>query len=162
MVEMLMAAFILAIGILGLAVLQTFSLRGQTASVNQAVAVQVANRVLDQAEMLGRNSINCARAGIAPPAPPVNYFDPGIPVVLRFGNTGQQVPPAAAPVVFTATSSAVTAAGPGAPGVVAPVPRLGGIALLTVVVTWAEAAKAGNSFLNRTVTLQRQVNYATS
>lgn len=54
MIEMLMAAFILAIGILGLTMLQVMSLRAASGSRNLSTAVQVAERIMDQIEMEGR------------------------------------------------------------------------------------------------------------
>ena len=54
MIEMLMAAFILAIGILGLSTLQLMSLRATRGSQNQGLAVQLADQVMDQVEEEGR------------------------------------------------------------------------------------------------------------
>jgi prepilin-type N-terminal cleavage/methylation domain-containing protein len=56
MVEMLMTAFILAIGLLGLCMLQTMSLRAGRGSRSLATAVHVATALLDQVEMEGRLS----------------------------------------------------------------------------------------------------------
>jgi prepilin-type N-terminal cleavage/methylation domain-containing protein len=67
MVEMLMTAFILAIGLLGLCMLQTMSLRASRGSRSLTTAVQVAGAVLDQVEMEGRlswlNLTNSAYSG---------------------------------------------------------------------------------------------------
>lgn len=54
MLEMLMATFILSIGILGLSMLQVMSLRASRGGRNLTTAVQVAEQVLDQIEMEGR------------------------------------------------------------------------------------------------------------
>ncbi|WP_306600153.1 prepilin-type N-terminal cleavage/methylation domain-containing protein [Geothrix sp. 21YS21S-2] len=56
MVEMLMAAFILAIGILGLSMLQTMSLKAGRGSQSMANAVKIADRIMDQVEAEGRLS----------------------------------------------------------------------------------------------------------
>jgi len=56
MIEMLMTAFVLAIGLLGLCMLQTLSLRGSRGSTSLTTAVHVATGVLDQIEMEGRLS----------------------------------------------------------------------------------------------------------
>ena len=56
MIEMLMTAFILAIGLLGLCMLQTMSLRGSRGSRSLTTAVHVATAVLDQVDMQGRIS----------------------------------------------------------------------------------------------------------
>ena len=54
MVEMLLTAFILAIGIMGLTMLQVMALRGASGGRNLATAVQVGELVMDQIEMEGR------------------------------------------------------------------------------------------------------------
>ncbi|MFZ1613786.1 MAG: prepilin-type cleavage/methylation domain-containing protein [Holophaga sp.] len=56
MVEMLMTAFVLAIGILGLTMLQTMSLKASRGSKSLSTAVLVAEQIMDQAEMEGRLS----------------------------------------------------------------------------------------------------------
>jgi prepilin-type N-terminal cleavage/methylation domain-containing protein len=56
MVEMLMTAFVLAIGLLGLCLLQTMSLRGSRGSRSLMTAVHVAEGVMDEVEMEGRLS----------------------------------------------------------------------------------------------------------
>jgi Tfp pilus assembly protein PilV len=162
MVEMLLTAFIMAVGLMGLTMLQAMTFRGQASSGNQAVAVQLANQVLDRAAMIGRNSLDCARNGIAPPVVVPNFFNGNTPVVLIFSHDGERVPPGVQPAFFTATSTALTAAGAGAAGVVNPVKGLGGIAQLTVVVQWTDTTAANGTPVNRSVTIQRQINYATS
>ena len=54
MVEMLMAAFVLSIGILGLTMLQTMSLRATRGSQNLGIAVQLAEKLMDEVELEGR------------------------------------------------------------------------------------------------------------
>jgi len=54
MVEMLITAFILAFGILGLTMLQTMALRATRGSQNLGIAVQLAERVMDEVELEGR------------------------------------------------------------------------------------------------------------
>ena len=56
MVEMLMTAFILAIGILGLTLLQVMSMQSSRGGRSLTTAVQLADRVLDQIELEGRLS----------------------------------------------------------------------------------------------------------
>lgn len=56
MIEMLMTAFILAVGILGLSMLQIMSLKASRGSRSLTTAVQVAEKVMDQVEMEGRLS----------------------------------------------------------------------------------------------------------
>jgi type II secretory pathway pseudopilin PulG len=56
MIEMLVAAFILAIGILGIVMLQAMSLRATRGSSNMGTAARVAGQIIDQAELEGRLS----------------------------------------------------------------------------------------------------------
>lgn len=56
MVELLMAAFILAIGLLGLAALQLMALRATRGSQNQGLAIQLAEKIMDQVELEGRET----------------------------------------------------------------------------------------------------------
>lgn len=154
MIEMLMAAFILAIGILGLTMLQVYSLRSQTSGKSIDIAVQVAQRILDEAEMLGRNSVVTSRAGVTPPTLVPNYFGTAA-LTQYFDTTGGKT---AAASYFTAVITPTTAAGT---GIVAPIAGLGGIAMLSVTVTWTEAV-AGTQARTRNLTLNRRINYATS
>ena len=90
MVEMLMAAVILAIGILGLAMLQTYTFAAQRGNGSLGNAVQVAQQVLDQAEMVGRNSIMCSQSGMTQPAITATYFG-GTQVKTYYNYSGQPV-----------------------------------------------------------------------
>jgi prepilin-type N-terminal cleavage/methylation domain-containing protein len=54
MLELLLAAFILAVGILGLAMLQAMSLRASRGSSDFGTAVRIAERVMEQVELEGR------------------------------------------------------------------------------------------------------------
>ncbi|MCL1909097.1 MAG: prepilin-type N-terminal cleavage/methylation domain-containing protein [Holophagaceae bacterium] len=56
LVELLVAAFIMAIGILGVAMLQAMSLRSSRGTTNMGTAARVAGQVLDEAELEGRLS----------------------------------------------------------------------------------------------------------
>jgi len=56
MIEMLMTAFVLAVGLLGLALLQTMSLKATRGNKSLTTAVLVAQKILQQAEMEGRLS----------------------------------------------------------------------------------------------------------
>ena len=54
MVEMLMTAFILAIGLLGLAMLQVMAMRAASGSRNLSIAMELAGEVMDQVDLEGR------------------------------------------------------------------------------------------------------------
>ncbi len=56
LVEMLMTAFILAVGIMGLTLLQVMSLKGARGGKSLSTAIQVGEAVMDQIEMEGRLS----------------------------------------------------------------------------------------------------------
>jgi type IV pilus modification protein PilV len=54
MVELLITALVMAIGLLGLAMLQTMSLRAAGGSGNLSTAVQLADQMMDRVELEGR------------------------------------------------------------------------------------------------------------
>ncbi|MDR3682578.1 MAG: prepilin-type N-terminal cleavage/methylation domain-containing protein [Geothrix sp.] len=69
MVEMLLTAFILAVGIMGLTMLQVMALRGARGGRSLGTAVQVGEMVMDQIEMEGRLSwLNITATQVAAPA----------------------------------------------------------------------------------------------
>lgn len=78
MIEMLMTAFILAIGLLGLCMLQTMSLRANRGNSSVATAVKVAEGVMDAVEQQGRlswlNISNTTYAGLSVPSANLNYI----------------------------------------------------------------------------------------
>jgi len=69
MVEMLMTAFILAIGILGLSMLQVMSMKASRGSRSLTTAVQVAEQVMDRVELEGRLSwLNVSNSQMSSPS----------------------------------------------------------------------------------------------
>jgi len=75
MIEMLMTAFILAIGLLGLCLLQTMSLRAAQGGTSMTTAVHVADAVMEQVELEGRMSwLNVSNASGAVTALPDPYY----------------------------------------------------------------------------------------
>jgi len=162
-VELLMAAFILAIGILGLTMLQTMSVRSTTGAKGLTTAVLVAEQVMDEIEADGRNSLLYARSTppVTPSADLKDFFTmasaPITGTPSRTYNFAGRI--SASDVLdsnpyFSVFIQPNVAAGG---GVVAPVPGLGGIAEMTVVVRWSEVS---NVF--RQVTISRRVAYATT
>jgi Tfp pilus assembly protein PilV len=150
MVEMLMAAFIMAIGLLGLAMLQTMALRSTTGSMSATSAILVAERVLDQAEALGRNSLLCSRTGNTVPTLNPNYFG-STTLTQNYNYDGTYNATASFYIVKVVPADVVVS-----------VAGVGGIKLLTVIVTWNEGVNASNTVVPRNVTLSRRVSYATS
>ncbi len=68
LVEMLMTAFILAVGIMGLTMLQVMALKGSRGGRSLGTAVQVGEMVMDQIEMEGRLSwLNITATQVATP-----------------------------------------------------------------------------------------------
>jgi prepilin-type N-terminal cleavage/methylation domain-containing protein len=151
MIEMLMAAVILAIGILGVVMLQVMTIKATTGTRSLNAGVLLAERVLDQAEALGRNSLLCARTGTAPPLLTPDYFGTA-PFTLNFAVDGVSQKTAADFFKVTVSPSSVNAA----------VPGLGGVALVTIKVEWVDSVTASNVKLTRNVTISRRFSYATS
>lgn len=159
MIEMLMAAFILAIGILGLSMLQVMSMRASRGSRSLSTAVQVAEQMLDQVESEGRlswlNIIDTIQGSPAP-LPPLQYVNQAGPVVRTFTIKGRTPDVAATDPAdnlpfFTATltrSAAAVATGPAQ-----------SIHDFSVNVTFADTVQAGNSatVIQRNVVLRRRI-----
>lgn len=69
MVEMLITAFILAVGIMGLTMLQVMAIKGARGAQGMATAVQVGDSVMDRIEMEGRLTwLNLTASQYAPSA----------------------------------------------------------------------------------------------
>lgn len=126
MIEMLMTAFVLAIGILGLSMLQVMSLRASRGSRSLTTAVQVGEKVMDQVEMEGRLSwLNITDSQYtAPTAVPTQYITlatsvpPAGGFKQYFNINGGTTPSAADPnTYYTATTYRLAnAVGGGATG----------------------------------------------
>jgi prepilin-type N-terminal cleavage/methylation domain-containing protein len=108
MVEMLMAAFILAIGVLGLSMLQSMSLKATRGSKSLTNAVQIADRIMDQIESEGRLSwLNLTATNFGPPGalPTLTFVNHGSTQYLGYNeiysattNLTTVAPTTAAPV----------------------------------------------------------------
>lgn len=116
MIEMLMTAFILAIGILGLSMLQVMSLKASRGSRSLTTAVQVGEAVMDQVEMEGRLSwLNITDSRYVAPAALANlkYVNQAAPVINTFNIKGQipqptSTDPADKNPFFTVTTTRIT------------------------------------------------------
>lgn len=95
-VELLAAAFILAVGIMGLTMLQLMAIRANTSSTNMTRAVAVAERTLETVSMEGRRTMLWSSEGKAP-------VD-GSTVFLNQGTVTQYV--TAGGLTFTSESAA--------------------------------------------------------
>ena len=151
MIEMLLAAVIMGVGILGLSTLMAMSLKANTSSRSLTTAVQLAERTLDEAEFEGRNSLISARAvpAVAPVFPANNYF--AAPVNRNYDAKG----------VVTTAADFYFAVGTVPTVVQVPVTALGGLADIRVAVLWTEGVNASNQPLQRQVVITRRVRYAT-
>lgn len=160
MVEMLMTAFILAVGILGLTMLQTMSLKASRGSRSMSVAVLVAEQVLDQVEMEGRLSwLNEKDRDVRPvdlavDLPNLRYITlaDGTPLVETFNSKGGAVDPASPdPAIqtpfFTATVTRV-------PVSVAQVSRLSDV---SVQVQFVDEVDQNSAPITRTVLVTRRI-----
>ncbi len=90
MVEMLMAAFVLAVGILGISMLQTMSLKAARGSKSLTNAVQIADRIMDQIEAEGRLSwLNLTATNFGPPGalPTLTFVNKGATQYLAYNET---------------------------------------------------------------------------
>lgn len=159
LVELLVAAFILAVGILGLTALQTMSIKSSTSSRGMTTGVLLGERILDEIEADARNSL-LFRRSTPPMALPPNLAGLLVRPVLTYNFAGRPSigDPLDATPYFTVTTSANAGAAGGDAGIVAPVTGLGGIAYMVVDVSWVEAAGTPP----RHVVLSRRVAYATS
>lgn len=159
MVEMLMTAFIMAIGILGLTALQVMSLKASRGSRSLTTAVLVGEDVMDRAEMEGRLSwLNITDTNRAAPTladiPTLKYVTiaAGTPLVETFNSNGgipnpASTDPAEQVPFFTVTTSRQ-------PFVAAATGRVSDI---TVQVQFSDAVDQANTPLVRTITLTRRI-----
>lgn len=155
MVEMLMAAFILAIGLLGLAMLQAMAIRSASSGKNLTTAVRIAERVMDQVEMEGRLSwLNITDSSYTSPASlaQLRFIGQGT-VYLGYdvdGAATTSAPVSSKPSAFfvvTESESAVSTA------------STGSLSDYTVKVEFTEAVDASGTLVNRNVTLVRRVSH---
>lgn len=159
MVEMLMTAFIMAIGILGLTALQVMSLKAGRGSRSLTTAVLVGEDVMDRAEMEGRLSwLNITDTNRAAPSladiPSLRYvtIPVGTPLVETFNSKGgvpnpASLDPAEQVPFFTVTTSRV-------PFAAAATGRLSDI---SVQIQFTDAVDQTNAPLVRTITLTRRI-----
>jgi prepilin-type N-terminal cleavage/methylation domain-containing protein len=155
MVEMLMTAFILAIGILGLTMLQVMSLQGSRGGRSLTTAVQVADRVMDQIELEGRLTwLNTTDTQFtAPAAPGALQFINGATVKQSYDLQGKYLgpptdPPAPGQFFTVTTTRLATAVGAG---------PTGQIHDFTVRVDFTDNVDVNNAAVPRSVTLTRRI-----
>lgn len=163
MLELLITAFILAVGILGLSMLQLLSLQANRGSRSMSTAVQVAEQMLDQVEMEGRLTwlnITASQYTSPPALPPLQFIDATDPVVQTYTVRGKRPNASATDIAdvqpyFTATLVRAE------PAVATSAAAGGGQAVhdFTVTVEFQEGAQVNGTAtpVKRTVVLSRRV-----
>ena len=157
LVEMLMTAFILAVGVMGLTLLQVMSLKAARGGKSLSTAVQVGEAVMDRIEMEGRLTwlnVTDSQYKVTSALPNLAFVDKTTLVTPLTFNLKGQVPdtasldPAESTPFYSVNMRRV------------PVSALttGAISDFTVTVTFADAINpTTNTPLTRTVTLTRRV-----
>jgi len=160
MIEMLMTAFVLAVGILGLTMLQTMSLKASRGSQSLTTAVLVAEQVMDQVDLEGRLSwLNLTSSNQITPTladlPNLRYLviPDGGQLVETFNSRGGVVDagspdPAVSAPFFTVTTTRQPSAA---------VMVTGGISDVNVQVQFADGLDVNNLPIQRTVSLTRRI-----
>jgi len=159
MIEMLMTAFVLAVGILGLTLLQAMAMKASRGSRSMSSAVLVAEQVMDQAEMEARLSwLNISDPTSTTPAltdlPNLKYvvIADGATLVENFNSYGGAVDSTSTDPVVTRPFYQVTTRR--VPTVDATV---GTISDFRVDVVFTDTVDATNTPIQRTVTLSRRI-----
>jgi prepilin-type N-terminal cleavage/methylation domain-containing protein len=150
MIEFLITAFILAIGILGLTMLQVMAMRASTGSRALNTAVVVGEGVIESIQAEGRQRMLFLKFGGTAPA---TTFFGGAASITRYYAFDGTLLASATNAFYTAvvSSSDVVALG-----------LAGGTKRFTLVLTFAGTPDPANptATITRSVTLTRQVAYA--
>jgi hypothetical protein len=152
MVEMLMAAFVLAIGLLGLTTLQVMSLRTSTGSQNRHTAVRIADQVMDQIELEGRLGwLNQTASDYTPGTLTYQFIGKGKTLYFAFDNGG--LPQSTAPVDVKPTGNFVATISETAQAAAV----TGGSSDFTVLVEFKDQIGQAGTIISRSVTLTRRI-----
>jgi prepilin-type N-terminal cleavage/methylation domain-containing protein len=154
MVELLLAAFIMAIGLLGLTMLQTMALKADTGSSMYTRAVRLGLAVADSVNLEGRNSTLFSKNN---QSPATSNF--GAAKSLYFDKDGNYQAAASGTTIYTAT---VTPA-----DLYVATGDSGGMKSYSIVVSYNDMVNPSDpsKLIPRTVTFTRQVangNYPTA
>lgn len=154
MVELLMSAAILSVGVLGLAMLQVMVIRTNAGSRSSTTAIKVGQWVADQIQNEGRNRLLYARNGQTPGASTFFSSNTAIPMYFDFDGKKQSVSTPNASTFFTVTitSSDLCTA----------VTSVGAVKQFRIDVVFVDSVDPANASktINRTFTFTRQVAYA--
>ncbi|WLT32907.1 prepilin-type N-terminal cleavage/methylation domain-containing protein [Geothrix sp. PMB-07] len=149
MIEFLITAFVLAVGVLGLALLQVMSIRSSSGSRALNTAVMVGEGVLESIQSEGRQRMLFLK--FSGTAPATTYFGPD-PITQYYAFDGTLMA-SSTNSFFTAVISSVD---------VVAISAAGGTKRFTLVLTYTDTPNPANptATITRTVTLTRQVAYA--
>jgi type II secretory pathway pseudopilin PulG len=158
MIEMLMVAVILGVGLLGVAAQQLIAIRAVGGSTNLNTAAIVANRLLDQIEeearltWLNQTSTTTVQTGLEPPN--LYYLANAVPFTLAaqpFDALGNPLPAGTANPPFSAVVSAVAVGTPGA--------TMGTMMDVSVTVQFTDAVTATQT-VTRSLCVSRRIVHA--
>lgn len=150
-VEFMVTAFVIAIGLLGLTMFQAISMRTGSGSRTVNTAVMIGEGILESIQSEGRQRLLFLRYAGTQPA--TTYFKPTNDVVNQYYAFDGSLLPDATNAYYTVQitpSDIVSTAGS----------TTGGTKLFTLKVSFTDVVTGGGTPHTRTVTLTRQVAYA--
>jgi len=161
LVELLMAAFIMAIGLLGLGMLQAYAIRTSSSAKNMTMAVKIGERSLDAVAAEGRQRLLIIRTSTNPDPtqdlPASTRYFAGTAVTEYYTADGTNQTAKDGNTVFTVVIT---------PAAAADYAEVSGLALrsYTATVTYNQAVdpKNASKTILKTLTLLRKVGYANS
>jgi len=148
MIELLMTAFILAVGLLGLTMLQAMSMRSSTGSRALANAVMVGEGVLESIQSEGRQRLLSLRYTRAAPTTTTYFVTTKITQYYAFDGTKL---PNNANAFYTVEIE---------PADVVATGLAGGTRQFTLIIHFVDSVGSSGTPHERQVTLTRQVGYA--
>jgi prepilin-type N-terminal cleavage/methylation domain-containing protein len=161
LVELLMAAFIMAVGLLGLGMLQAYAIRTTSTAKNMTMAVKIGERSLDAVAAEGRQRLLITRTSTNPDPsqdlPPTTRYFGGGSVTEYYTGDGTNQAARDGNTVFTVVIS---------PAAAPDYAEVSGMAIksYTATVTYNQAVdpKNASKTIQKTLTLTRKVGYANS
>lgn len=158
MVEFLMVALIMAVGLLGVASMQLISIKASSGSSNLTTAAQIADRIMDQVEEEARLTwlSKTASSVVTTTAPPNLFYlaNTTLPFTLDaqlFDLSGTPLPTTATTGPFSAVVKAAAVTSSGA--------TIGGMMDVTVTVTFQVEGQGSNT-VPRSLVLTRRITHA--
>ena len=153
-VEMLVAAVILAVGILGVSLLQLMAMRASLGGRALASADQVAGRILDQVENEGRLTwlnVTTTETLTPPTLANLQYLNKAQPLTQYYDLNGNYLGTTQGSPTTFYTAVVTTTPVDSATG------TMGGMVDCQVQVQWIERVTTGNAAVPRSLTLVRRI-----